>query len=653
MAYNKGPLDAMLKKLRLRSDDAEDGPAIVSSRHSQGARMERETWDNHIEYVLSSLGDCVGLGNVWRFPFMIFENGGGVFLIPYVLLLVFGGYPLFMIESTLGQFSRGGPIAAFNIIPICRGVGWIAVINAAYFSVYYIMFLVYTTKYFFLSFSKNLPWKECWSMWGAESNCKRRDEFADALNNASMKLCPEDMEDEIAGVTCLHLVTPAEQFWKIEILHEDADTGLGNLGGVQTDLVLLLLGNWIILFMCMFRGIKTSGKVVYFSVLFPYVVLFGLMFYGLSLPGAMKGLRYLFTPDWSRLGDYTVWSKALGQMFFSISLGLGGVIMYGSYNKFGNKLQRDVPIITFIDFGTSMLASISVFTFLGFLATNQNVEIPDVARKGYSLMFHIMPEALVRTNVAQIWTISLFLMVYTLGVDSAFVSILTILSVLKDQFEFVARHPILSLAILCSFMFLLGLPFCTKGGLILGEKMDEYVADIGLIFCVFAEVVTVAWFYGAQRYSEDLEYMMGMKPNWFFKICWWVIDPVVVFVLLVFSCVEFEGFKPNEEASWVVPVGTVLFMSTIVPVPAVALYVVFQHWKKKIPYKAMFVPRPNWGPNNEVLRNDYLVWREAKNAEPREMQHGGWLKKQLARLKGERQTPYPVPPEDPGTAEER
>ena len=200
-------------------------------------------------------------------------------------------------------------------------------------------------------------------------------------------------------------------------LKEDGLTTFGDLGPIRWQLLLCFLLSWIIVFLCVMKGVKSAGKVVYFTATFPYIILIGLLIRGVTLDGATVGLYYLFVPDWSKLADLRVWGKAAEQMFYSLSISWGGLIMFGSYNQFRNRVHVDAVIVSSLDFLTSIMAGVATFSILGAISVETGVDIRDIATSGPGFAFVTFPEAISRLPFPQIWSILFFFMLFTLGLD--------------------------------------------------------------------------------------------------------------------------------------------------------------------------------------------------------------------------------------------
>ncbi|XP_033725134.1 sodium- and chloride-dependent taurine transporter-like [Pecten maximus] len=291
----------------------------------------RGTWSRKCDFILSCVGLAVGLGNIWRFPYLCYKNGGGAFLIPYGTFLVFGGIPLFMLEIALGQYMSLSGHHAWNICPVFQGIGISNVVTCFFMNMYYILVLAWSAYYLGLSITSVLPWSHCNNTWNTQS-CSIEQEkrnFTNAVGSCSNSTCDPNW---------MKPVDPAVEFWERKVLQMTADITDG--GGIIWELALSLLVVWVLIYFCVWKGVKWTGKVVYFTATFPYVILLVLLVRGLSLDGASDGLVFYLKPDISRLADIQVWIDGGTQVFFSYAVAIGATITLGSYNKFSNNFYK-------------------------------------------------------------------------------------------------------------------------------------------------------------------------------------------------------------------------------------------------------------------------------------------------------------------------
>ncbi|KFO74697.1 Sodium- and chloride-dependent glycine transporter 1, partial [Cuculus canorus] len=314
----------------------------------------RGNWGNQIEFVLTSVGYAVGLGNVWRFPYLCYRNGGGAFMFPYFIMLVFCGIPLFFMELSFGHTtcsSRTAPRCATHPSPVLfPGVGYGMMVVSTYIGIYYNVVICIAFYYFFVSMTRVLPWTYCSNPWNTPVCAGVLD--GNLSSHATLNLT------EVFNTTQKR-TSPSEEYWRNYVLKLSDD--IGNLGEVRLPLLGCLGVSWVIVFLCLIKGVKSSGKVVYFTATFPYVVLTILFVRGITLEGALTGITYYLTPQWDKILNAKVWGDAASQIFYSLGCAWGGLITMASYNKFHNNCYRDSIIISITNCATSVYAGFVIF----------------------------------------------------------------------------------------------------------------------------------------------------------------------------------------------------------------------------------------------------------------------------------------------------
>ncbi|KAI5617784.1 sodium- and chloride-dependent GABA transporter 2, partial [Silurus asotus] len=482
----------------------------------------REKWANKTEFLLSMAGEIIGLGNVWRFPYLCYKNGGGVFFIPYFVFLVFCGIPIFFLETSLGQYTSEGGITAWRkICPMFEGIGIASQVIVVYLNIYYIVVLAWAVLYLFSCFQAKLPWISCDNEWNTGASLGHR------VYLMSSNVTQFDMSAEYK------VVSPEEEFWLYRVQRISSDDFLGP---PHYDLTLCLLLVWIICYFCIWKGVKTTGKVVYFTATFPYVMLLILFFRGVTLPGAGVGISYYLYPDISKLANPDVWRDAGTQVFFSYAVCQGVLTALGSYNKYHNDCYKDCIALCALNSGTSIFAGFAVFSILGYMAHELSLPMEDIVKSGPGLAFIAYPKALSLLPGPQFWSVLFFLMVLFLGLDSQFVCVESLSTALTDVFPQILRKPkrreilVLLIAVVC---FLLGLPLVTRGGLHLFKLIDMYgPSGTNLLLIACFETVVIAWVYGVDRFTDNIEDMIGHPPMPALKYCWLFITPLICGVCL-------------------------------------------------------------------------------------------------------------------------
>lgn len=580
--------------------------------------QERGNWSKKSDYLLSMVGYAVGLGNVWRFPYLTYNNGGGAFLIPYAIMLALAGLPLFFLECSLGQFASLGPVSVWNILPLFQGVGITMVLISIFVTIYYNVIIAYSLYYMFASFRSELPWKNC-SYW-ADQNCSRSPIVTHCNVSTQIETFIHVNKSwvDFNNFTCDNGTEvyqpgqlPSEQYWNKVALQRSS--GMDETGEIVWYLALCLLLAWLIVGAALFKGIKSSGKVVYFTALFPYVVLLILLIRGATLEGASKGISYYIgaQSNFTKLMEAEVWKDAATQIFYSLSVAWGGLVALSSYNKFNNNCFSDAIVVCLTNCLTSVFAGFAIFSILGHMAHISGKEVSQVVKSGFDLAFIAYPEALAQLPGGPFWSILFFFMLLTLGLDSQFASIETITTTIQDLFPKVMKKMRIPITLgCCLVLFLLGLVCVTQAGIYWVNLIDHFCAGWGILIAAILEIIGIIWIYGGNRFIEDIEMMIGAK-RWIFwlwwRACWFVITPILLIAIFIWSLVKFNRPTYGEipYPDWGVAIGWCLITFCIIWIPIMAIVKIIQA-KGNIIERIVSCCRPasNWGPYLERYRGE-------------------------------------------------
>uniref|UniRef100_A0AAZ3PVD5 Transporter n=1 Tax=Oncorhynchus tshawytscha TaxID=74940 RepID=A0AAZ3PVD5_ONCTS len=496
-------------------------PGTRPEDEAEGKPVQREKWNSKLDFILSVAGGFVGLGNVWRFPYLCYKNGGGAFLIPYFIFLFGGGLPVFFLEVALGQYTSEGGITCWEkLCPIFTGIGYASIVIVSLLNIYYIVILAWGLYYLFQCFQPELPWAKCKNSWNTDRCVEDT-----VRKNKTLMLA--------ANIT--NFTSPVTEFWERNVL--SISSGIDEIGEVKWDLALCLLGVWVICFFCIWKGVKSTGKVVYVTATFPFVMLIILLIRGVTLPGASEGIKFYLYPDLQRLKDPEVWIDAGTQIFFSYAICLGAMTSLGSYNKYKYNCYRDCLLLGGLNSGTSFVSGFAIFSVLGFMAQEQGVDIADVAESGPGLAFIAYPKAVSMMPLPTFWAILFFIMLLLLGLDS-------------------------------------------QGGMYVFQLFDYYAASgVCLLWVAFFECIAVAWVYGVDNFYDAIEDMIGYRPNAWMKWSWSFITPLLCVGCFVFSLVKYKPLTYNkiyEYPDWSIGVGWTLALASMICIPMVVVIKIIQ-----------------------------------------------------------------------------
>ncbi|XP_070552976.1 sodium- and chloride-dependent glycine transporter 2-like isoform X2 [Ptychodera flava] len=499
--------------------------------YSGDENVERGNWSNKFEFLLSCLGYAVGLGNLWRFPYLCYANGGGAFLIPYVIMLVVVGMPMFLVELSLGQYASQGCIGVWKCCPLFKGLGYAMVIASSLLAIYYNVIMCWSVYYTYASFTAlpSLPWVGCKNHWNTD-NC-----YDDRDVNATMP----------ANNT--NITSASEEYFTIYVLKQSS--GIEETGSIVWALTLCLILAWIVTIIALVKGVKSLGKIEYFTALFPYLVLIAVIARGATLPGASNGIRFYLYPDWERLRTAQVWKDAATQIFFSLGISNGGLHMASSYNKFHNNLVLDAAIIPLLNCGTSVFAGFAVFSVLGFMAHETNRAVDEVVASEIGLTFIAYPEALSRIPISPLWAILFFIMLMSLGVGSLVVIVEAVITAIIDEFAFIrkaikGRRWIMPLTI-CTVFFVLGIPHVTQAGIYWLALQNSYAAGLSVLLIGFIELLVVTYIYGFRNVIKNVKVMVGSSSQVFVVLLYIVfiipmfVAPFLIAFIVVFSLMDY------------------------------------------------------------------------------------------------------------------
>mgnify|MGYP004557535941 FL=1 len=434
----------------------------------------RDQWNSKLGFVLAAIGSAVGLGNIWRFPYIAATNGGGAFLLPYFFVIITAGIPILILEYTIGKTYKGGAPAAWaRINKRFEWLGWWQVMCAFVIAIYYTAIVVWVISYIGFSFTQ---------AWGAD---------------------PTGFFVEYLGLT---------------------DSAL-TLGGIQTHLLVPFFIVWIVAAIILYRGIN-KGIDLACRICLPILLIMTviLVIRGITLPGAVDGLAYMFTPDWSALAKPSVWVAAYGQVFFSLSICFAIMIGYSSYLPKKTDVVNTAFITATTNHGFEVFAGIGVFSIMGYMAFQQGVPVSDVAGAGVGLAFMTFPTAIsTLPGLNALFGICFFGALLTAGVTSEISIFQAVISGFQDKFQ-TSHKKAVTIVLVPSFI--ISFLFITGAGLNILDIVDYFINNIGVAAAGFLEVVLLGWFFNTEKLRKEANEFSNFSIG-----KWWLYALKIVTVL--------------------------------------------------------------------------------------------------------------------------
>ena len=455
---------------------------------------KRETFSGRNAFIMAAIGSAVGLGNIWRFPYTTYENGGGAFIIPYLIALLTAGIPLLFLDYAIGHRHRGGaPLSYRRFSPHFEVFGWWQMMVNVIIGLYYAVVLGWAASYTYFSIN---------GAWG--------DKPIDFFIGEFLKM--GDIKNGVSFEFVGMVTGPLIAMWIIAL-------GVLSLG-VQ-------------------KGIAKVS-----SVLMPVLVIMfmALVIYSLFLPGAEKGLDALFTPDWSKLSNPSVWIAAYGQIFFSLSICFGIMVTYASYLKKESDLTGSGLVVGFANSSFEVLAGVGVFAALGFIATTQGQEVSEVAKGGIGLAFFAFPTIINKAPFGEVLGV-LFFGSLTFAALTSFISVIeVIISAIQDKLR--VRRVKVTFIVGVPMMLVSVLLFGTTTGLPMLDVFDKFVNYFGIVAVAFVSLIAIVANEKLGLLGDHLNETSSFKVGFFWRLCIVLTTGILAFMLFSEGAKVFsEGYE--------------------------------------------------------------------------------------------------------------
>ena len=445
---------------------------------------DKNEWGSNLSFLLAMIGSAVGLGNIWRYPYVLYSNGGGAFFIPYIVAILIMGIPFLILEYGVGyNFKSSFPKAVKSISKKWEYLGWFLPVAVFMILIYYSAILGWDGFYVIISAFKG---------WGADPNAYFTGSFLQANDT------------------------------------------LGGLGTFVPFVAIAMLVGWVIMWVISHTDLeKGLGRVSKVLVPLLFAIMIFIVLFSLTLPGAGIGLAELYNPDWSLLLNFNIWMAAFGQMIFSLSLGMSIAFTYASYTKDDSDLVSNALWVTVANCGFENFAAIGVFSILGYMSLQSGVAVPDLVTQGTGLVFIVYPEVFnVLGGIANIIGPLFFFTVYLAGLTSILSTIEPLSFSIQNKFGW-SRNK--TMTILCVFGAAVSMIYATAMGSYILGIADTFVNQIAILIGVIFECIIFAWIFKAENIIPKL----NAKSKSIKLGKWWLV--VVKYVLPIFIAIVWVG----------------------------------------------------------------------------------------------------------------
>lgn len=459
---------------------------------------QRENWSSRTGFIIAAVGSAVGLGNIWRFPYVAYDNGGGAFMVPYLIALFTAGIPLLFLDYIIGHKYRAAPPRAYKkMVSSAQFVGWWQTLVSFIIAIYYAAVIVWAGSYMFFSFGQK---------WGEDTT----------------------------------------NFFVSDFIHHTGELTSVFVPQMFTGLIIV----WALAMLIMFGGIRKGVELANKICIPLLIVLFGIMvFKAITLPGAAIGLNAFFEPNWEKMKDPNVWLAAYGHVFFSLSVGFGIMVTYASYLKKNTNLTGAGLVVGFANSSFELIAGIGIFAAIGFMAMSTGQDVAEVASGGVGLAFFVFPKIISTMGASGDFVGFLFFGSLVVAGISSLISILEVpISAFQDKFDWSRKKAVSIIGGVCAVISIVA--FSTGSSLVLVDVIDHFANNIGIVAGGLMSIVWITWF-NRQKIPGLLDHInrissVKLGGAWVFMLT--VITPTVLTIALGLKLIDlvkepYEGYS--------------------------------------------------------------------------------------------------------------
>lgn len=444
---------------------------------------KQQTWSKEAGYIWSMIGSAVGFANILSFSALCYKNGGGAFLIPYIIAHLVVGLPMLILEGMIGQRTQLPIVTAMGRAAGSLGkmLGWLAVLTCATIGGFYVVLTGYAVAYTYFS--------------------------------AAGSIGPDS----------------AYFFKQIFLKDSGSLAQLGGIaGGVLISTLFVVIFSWRVLARNVHSGIEKMCS-FFMPLLGVIVVLFSIATF--FLPGCLEGIRHYLTPDFSRLGDWLLWRDVFGQVFFSLSLGLGIVVGYSRHNPASFNVPRAMFKVAIGDFVISFIAGLAIFGCIGFMSAKSGTPFAQLVPtdSAFEIGFVIFPTILAQFGpvISKIVGPLFFFCVFIAGVTGFFSIVESVAGNIEVEFNKSRKRAV---AIAMLFVGALAFPFCMGNGQHILGALAPMVLGNAMLIGGIAEIVLFLMI--SKAISNDIVWQKATRRSFAYYALKYGVLPILTLSLI-------------------------------------------------------------------------------------------------------------------------
>ena len=465
-------------------------------------------WDSTLSFLFAMIGVAVGLGNIWRFSYVVYSNGGGSFFIPYLVAIAILGVPFLILEYGIGfSFKKSFTDIMKSINPKFEIIAWMLVLFTFIVTIYYMVILSWDLIYLLSSFTFS---------WGTDAAAYFVNSVGGSSNlaDASFLLIP----------TTIGVIITWSILWFIS--NKDVDKGIGKASKILIPLLFIIMGIIIV--------------------------------YALTLPGADIGINALINPKWDKLLDVNIWLAAFGQIIFSLSVGEALALTYASYLPENAKLTDNVLIVVASNATFEVCTAFGVFSILGYMSFTNGTPMVELVTEGTGLIFIVFPMIFnIMGTMGRILAPLLFLAILFAGITSALGLFEPMLNSTSNKIGWSRRK---TTTVLCIIGCIFSLILTTGISSYLVGIIDSVVNQFGVLFLIPVQAIIFGWIYGLDKVLPVLNEHSNIKVGKIWKAIIKYIAPVVLFGIWIIGV-----FNLFSDATWFeIAIDSIVIISVLV-----------------------------------------------------------------------------------------